>query len=148
VFSRDLIGVDEMDVFLRSFLIGSLVQALVWFLWVYAVDWQLRHLFHAQSNILELMRVMGFAFFPVALSVFIFLGFLSIPIGILAFSATILLSSVAVQSVTDAEAPAAMTATLGGFAAFLIVMGVFANLMEVGTLGGLAPGILFFSLDL
>jgi len=41
-----------------------------------------------------------------------------------------------------------MVANLAGFAAFLIVMGGFANIAEVGTFGGLAPGILFFSLDL
>ncbi len=147
IFSPDLIGVDKTDVLIRSTLLGFMVQTMGWFLWVYIVHWLLNHMYHASSNYLELARVMGFAFFPVALSILIAIGGLAVPIGIIAFGWTLLLSSVAVQSATDAEAPAAMTATLVGFAGFMIFMGGFANVMEVGRLGGLAPGILFFSLD-
>ena len=71
-----------------------------------------------------------------------------VPIGIFALAATILLSSIAVQSATDAGAPHAMTVTLLGFGGFLAIMGVLANVMEVYGLGALAPGILFFALDL
>jgi hypothetical protein len=148
VFTRDALELNASEIFVRSLVIGSIVQTLGWLLWVGAVDWMLRHLFHAQSTYLELMRVMGFAFFPVALTVFVAIGALAVPIGIFAFAATILLSSIAVQSSTDAEAPSAMTATLLGFGAFLVFMGGMANIMEVDTLGGLAPGILFFALDL
>jgi len=138
---------NETQIFVRSLLLGSIVQTIGWFLWVYIVDWLLRHLYHAQSNYLELVRVMGFAFFPVALSLFVLVGALAVPVGIFAFAATILLSSIAVQSATDADAPNAMMATLLGFGGFLVFMGGFANVMEVSTLGGLAPGILFFALD-
>jgi hypothetical protein len=138
---------NETEIFIRSLLIGTIVQTLFWFLWVYIVHQLLTHIYHAQSNFTELVRVMGFAFFPVALTLFILVGALAIPIGIFAFSATILLSSIAVQSATDADAPHAMMATLLGFGAFLAFMGGFANVMEVDGLGGLAPGILFFALD-
>jgi hypothetical protein len=138
---------DETDIFVRSLLIGTIVQTLFWFLWVYIVHQLLTHIYHAQSNFVELVRVMGFAFFPVALTVFILIGALAIPIGIFAFAATILLSSIAVQSATDAEAPHAMMATLLGFGGFLVCMGMLANVMEVFRFGGLAPGILFFALD-
>ena len=139
---------DETTIFVRSTLIGGLiVQPLGFFLWVYIVDWLLRHMYHAQSNYWELVRVMGFAFFPVALSLFVLVGALAIPVGIFAFGATILLSSIAVQSATDADPRHAMLATLLGFGGFLIFMGGFANVMEVSSLGGLAPGILFFALD-
>jgi hypothetical protein len=138
---------NEMDIFVRSLLIGTIVQTLIWFAWVWVVYQLLTHIYHAQANFTELVRVMGFAFFPVALSVFILIGALAIPIGIFAFSATILLSSIAVQSATDADAPHAMMATLLGFGLFLAFMGGFANVMEVDGLGGLAPGILFFALD-
>jgi len=38
-------------------------------------------------------------------------------------------------------------ATFLGFGGFLFAMGILANVMEVEGLGGVAPGILFFSLD-
>jgi hypothetical protein len=138
---------NETDIFLRSLLIGTVVQTLVWFLWVYIVSLLLRHVYHAQANTLELVRVMGFAFFPVSLTLFVLIGALAVPIGLFAFAATILLSSIAVQSATDADAPHAMMATLLGFGGFLAFMGVLANVMEVNGLGGIAPGILFFALD-
>jgi hypothetical protein len=39
-----------------------------------------------------------------------------------------------------------MLANLAGFAIFLIFMGAAANIAKAGAFGGLAPGILFFSL--
>ena len=144
----DFQGLDRMDLFLRSAILGSLVQTGVWFLWVYGVGWLITHLYKAKADFLELVRTMGFAFAPVSLSVFIVVAFLAVPVGIFAFAVTILLSSVAVQTTSDGDGGHAMLATLLGFGGFLIVMGVFANVLEVGTFGGVAPGILFFSLDL
>ena len=147
LWSVFVIDVNEADIFLRSLLIGTIAQTLVWVLWVYIVSMLLRHVYHAQGNMMELVRVMGFAFFPVSLSLFVFIGALAVPIGLFAFAATILLSSIAVQSATDADAPHAMMATLLGFGAFLAFMGVLANVMEVNGFGGITPGILFFALD-
>jgi hypothetical protein len=39
-------------------------------------------------------------------------------------------------------------ANVAGFSIFAIVMGGFANIYEIDSIGGLAPGIFFFSLDL
>ena len=148
VMIGDISGVNRTDLFLRSLVLGSLVQTGVWFLWVYVVRWLITHLYKAQADPLELIRAMGFAFAPVSLSVLILIGGMAIPIGIFAFAVTILLSSVAVQTVSDGDGGHAMLATLLGFGVFLVFMGGFANVMEVGGLGGVAPGILFFSLDL
>ncbi|TMC00496.1 MAG: hypothetical protein E6J42_00665 [Chloroflexi bacterium] len=148
VFNRELSELDRSEVLVKSFLIGMFVQTAVWFLWVYIVRWILDWGYQIKVDALALVRTMGFAFAPVGFSVLVLIGGLALPIGLIAFGATLLLTTAAIQSASEAEMREAMVANLAGFAAFLIVMGGFANIAEVGTFGGLAPGILFFSLDL
>jgi len=141
-------GVDVMEVLLKAVVIGSVVQAAVWFAWVYITYMLAARVFGSVVRFGELTRVMGFAFAPVALGVLVAIAPLAVPFGLLAFGITLLLTTAAVEQVAEIEPRQAMLSTLGGFAVFLIFMGAFANVMEVATFGGLAPGILFFSLDL
>jgi hypothetical protein len=90
---------------------------------------------------------MGFAFAPVALSVLIVIAGFAVPFGLLAFGITLLLMTAAIQYTAEIDQREAMTANLAGFAVFLAFMGMCANISEVARLGGISPGILFFSLD-
>ena len=141
-------GIDMMEVLLKAVIIGSVVQTAVWFAWVYITYMLAVRVFGSAANFGELTRVMGFAFAPVALSVLIAIAPLAVPFGLLAFGLTLMLTTAAVERAAEIEPRQAMLSTLGGFAVFLMFMGAFANVMEVATFGGLAPGILFFSLDL
>jgi hypothetical protein len=144
----DFGGIDMMEVLLKAVLIGSVVQTAVWFAWVYITYMLAVRVFGSAVHFGELTRVMGFAFAPVALSLLIAIAPLAIPFGLLAFGITLMLTTTAVEKVAEIEPRQAMLSTVGGFAVFLMFMGAFANVMEVATFGGLAPGILFFSLDL
>lgn len=146
--SSDLRGVDGAEVFIKSLLLGSIIQTFVWLLWVYLVYQVLARGYAARTDFAELTRTMGFAFTPVALSVLIAIRGVAIPFGIIAFVMAVLFTNAAIQHASDVEAREATMANISGFAAFAIVMGAFANILEVGTFGGLAPGIFFFSLDL
>ena len=146
--SSDLRGVDGAAVFIRSTLLGSIIQTMVWFLWVYLTYQVLVRAYGVRTSFADLARTMGFAFAPVALNVLIAIIGFAVPFGVIAFTLAVLLTNVAIQHASDAEAREAIVANTSGFAAFAIVMGLFANIAEVGTFGGLAPGILFFSLDL
>ena len=141
-------GIDMMEVLLKAVIIGSVVQTAVWFAWVYITYMLAARVFGSVVHFGELTRVMGFAFAPVALGVLIAIAPLAIPFGLLAFGLTLMLTTAAVERAAEIEPRQAMLSTLGGFAVFLMFMGAFANVMEVATFGGLAPGILFFSLDL
>jgi hypothetical protein len=140
--------VDDSDAFVRSFLVGSLVQTIVWFSWVYIVYLVLTWGYGARQEFGELTRAMGFAFAPVALSVLVFIGGLAVPVGLISFAITILFTNAAIHQVSDAEVDEATVANVAGFSIFAIVMGGFANIYEIDSIGGLAPGIFFFSLDL
>jgi predicted permease len=140
--------VDDSDAFVRSFVVGSMIQTIVWFVWVYIAYLVLTWGYGARQEFGELTRAMGFAFAPVALSVLVFIGGLAVPVGLISFGTTILFTNAAIQQVSDAEADEATVANVAGFGIFAIVMGGCANIYEVDSIGGLAPGIFFFSLDL
>jgi hypothetical protein len=141
--------IDEIELFVKAVLIGSVFQTLTWLaVWVGGVYWVLRQAYGAEADFWTVARTMGFAFAPVAASLLIVLDLFAVPFGILSFGATLLLTNAAVQTAGDVEFREASVANLAGFAPFLIIMGVWANMAEIGNLGGLAPGILFFTLDL
>ena len=143
----DLGEFSKSEVFIKSLVLGSIIQTFVWFLWVYLTYQVLVRAYGARVEFADLVRTMGFAFVPVALNVLIAINSFAIPFGLVAFGMTLLLTNTAIQRAANADAREATVANLTGFAAFVIVMGVFANVLEVRNVGGLAPGILFFSLD-
>jgi hypothetical protein len=148
LWSLQTVVVDNGDAFIRSFLLGSLIQTIVWFSWVYVAYLVLTWGYGARQDFRELTRAMGFAFAPVALSVLVCIGALAVPIGLISFMITILFTNAAIQQVSDADADEAIVANVLGFSVFAIVMGGFANIYEINSIGGLAPGVFFFSLDL
>jgi hypothetical protein len=141
-------GVDAAEVFVKSLVIGSVLQTLVWFIWVYLVFQVLARAYGARTDFYELIRTMGFAFAPVAMSVLIAITAFAVPFGVAALSGAALFSHFAIQSSSSAEPRQVLIANFVGFLSFAVVMGVLANIAEINTVGGLAPGLFFFSLDL
>jgi len=148
VQSPDFAGLDRMEVFVKSLIIGSFTQTVIWFAWVYIAYQVLVRAYGSQVHFVDLTRTMGYAFAPVAISVLIAIAGFAIPFGLLAFGITLLLTTAAIEYAADTEQREAMIANLTGFAVFLVFMGMCANISEVATFGGISPGILFFSLDL
>ena len=148
VQSPDFAGLDRMEVFAKSLVIGSFTQTLFWFVWVYIAYQVLVRAYGSPVHFAELTRTMGYAFAPVAISILIAIAGFAIPFGLLAFGITLLLMTAAIEYAADIDQREAMTANLAGFAVFLVFMGMCANISEVATFGGISPGILFFSLDL
>ena len=137
---------DDVDVLLRSLILGSLFQVGVWIIWVYVV-----HLILARYGVVvdfyRLLRTMGFAFVPMGVAVLMVIAPLGIPIALFGLAATVLLTNVAIQSASRADTRQVIVANLGGLTAFVVIMGILANIAQVeGPLGGFAPGIFFFNL--
>lgn len=135
------------DVFVKSFLLGSILQVGVWFLWVYVAAMVLSRGLGVAADLNRLLRTMGLAFAPMAIAVLIFISFLAVPLGAIAVGATLVLSYVAIQSATDAQPQQVMLANIIGFVIFAFVLGILSNLSEVYNTGGLAPGLFFFNLS-
>ena len=141
-------GVDDSEVFVKSLVIGSILQTLAWFIWVYIVFQVLARAYGARTDFYELIRSMGFAFAPVAISVLVAITAFAVPFGVAALAGATLFSHFAIESSSSAEPRQILIANFVGFLSFAVVMGVLANIAEINTVGGLAPGLFFFSLDL
>ena len=141
-------GVSAGEVFVKSLVIGSVLQTLAWFIWVYLVFQVLARAYGARTDFYELIRSMGFAFAPVAMSVLVAITAFAVPFGVAALAGATLFSHFAIQSSSSAEPRQILIANFVGFLSFAVVMGVLANIAEINTVGGLAPGLFFFSLDL
>ncbi|MFQ6019458.1 MAG: YIP1 family protein [Dehalococcoidia bacterium] len=140
-------AVNSGDVFVRSVLLGSILQVLAWLLWVYVVYQILARIYGAHVDFYEMIRVMGFAFAPVGLTILIGIQSLAIPLGLIFWGMTLLLTNASIQTTTTADNQQVTVSNLAAFAVFAIVMGFLANVAEVSEVGGLAPGLFFFSLD-
>lgn len=136
---------DAGDVFLKSFILGSIFQVGLWLVWVFVAYTVLTRFYQASADPNQMVRAMGLAFAPVAVSVLMFISIIAIPIGIFALVGAVLLSNVAIQATARAPASQVMAANLAGFAVFAVVMGILGSTGRLGE--GLAPGIFFFSLD-
>jgi hypothetical protein len=147
IWAIQLDQVEGGDVFVRSLILGSLFQLLAWFLWVYVTYQVLTRVYSAHADFYEMIRVMGFAFLGVGLSILISISPLAVPIGVIAWATTVLMTNAALQAATTADGQQVAVANITGFAVFAIVMGFLANAGEVGDAGGLAPGLFFFALD-
>ncbi|MDP2673390.1 MAG: hypothetical protein Q8Q00_00580 [Dehalococcoidia bacterium] len=141
-------GVSADEVFVKSLVIGSILQTLAWFIWVYLVFQVLARAYGARTDFYELIRTMGFAFAPVAMSVLVAITAFAVPFGVAALAGATLFSHFAIESSSSAEPRQILIANFVGFLSFAVVMGVLANIAEINTVGGLAPGLFFFSLDL
>ena len=145
-------GVEASEVFVKSLIIGSILQTLVWLIWVYLVFQILARAYGARTDFFELIRTMGFAFTPVAGSILVAITAFAVPLGVVSLTAAVLLTHFAIQSSSSAEPRHVLLANFVGFLTFAVVMGVLANIIEVDTvggapIGGLAPGLFFFSLN-
>lgn len=115
------------DIFVKSFLVGSILALVLWAVAVGITYVVLTQLFRARADINELVRVMGFATAPLALGVLLFIPVLDFGIGLtvlmLFFGTTVL----AVQSATDAPGGRVLVAVGAGFAVWAIVLALFVS---------------------
>jgi len=140
-------GLDSFEVLTKSLFVGSMVQTVVWFLWVYLVHQILTRGYGHSVGMPELVRTMGLAFSPIVFSILIAVVALAIPFGMVSFGMVFLFTNIAIQQTSGADLRETTMANVTGFVAFAVVMGMFANVAEVGSVGGVAPGVLFFALD-
>lgn len=145
-------GVEATDVLVKSLIFGSILQTLAWFIWVYMVFQVLARAYGARLDFYALTRTMGYAFAPVGMSILISITAFAVPFGVVSLATAVLLTQFAIQSSSSSDPRQVLIANVVGFLAFAVAMGVLANIAEVSTvggapIGGLAPGLFFFSLN-
>jgi Yip1 domain len=131
---------DKGKMFVQSLIFGSILSLLFWFIWIAITYVLLTQVFRARADVNEMIRVMGFATIPLALGLLMFIPEVDWGIGLLAVAMFFALTTIAVQSATDAPAGRALAANGAGFAIWAIVLGLLVTRSHAW-----APG--FFVLD-
>jgi len=129
------------EFFMKSAILGSILAIIVWAIgWLGVTYVMLTQVFRARADVNELVRVMGFAAAPLALTVGLVVPGLDYGIALAALGLTFGLNQIAIQSATDAPAGKALIANAAGFAVWVIILQLF-----VGTTNTYAPGIFIFA---
>ncbi len=138
-FAFNVDGADTGDLFLKSFIIGSILSIILWGVWLGITYVVLTQLFRARADINELVRVMGFAALPLALGVLMFIPQLDFAIGLTVVALFFGTTCIAVQSATDAPAGRSLVAVAAGFLVWAIVLTLFVSSNNI-----YAPGFFIF----
>ena len=131
---------DKGKMFVQSLIFGSILSLLFWFIWIAITYVLLTQIFRARADLNELIRVMGFATATLALGILMFIPEVDSGIGLCSIAFFFALTTIAVQSASDAPAGRALAANAVGFAIWAIVLGILVSARHAW-----APG--FFILD-
>lgn len=115
------------DIFMKSAVIGSVIALALYAVWIGITYVLLTQVFRARADMQELVRVMGFAAAPFALSLLMFVPILDVAI---AYTGLVILfgtTMIAVQSATDAPAGRAMAANTAGFFVWTLILSLLVT---------------------
>ena len=117
--------------FLRTFLLGSIFLAALYGVWVLIAYVVLVQVFKASADVQSLLRTMGYAALPLALSLLMFIPILHPVFAIVPLALLFVMSIYAVQSVTNADSTQVVIANAAGFTVMVFVLGIIATSGDV-----------------
>lgn len=127
---------DPGRVFLLSTIVGSFLSMAFWIIWL-AVAWViLTQFFHEEADWQQMLRTMGMAAAPLALSVLMFIPGIDLGVALASVALFFGLTTIAIQAVTPASPARVLVANFAGFAIWATVLGLLATSDTP-----LAPGI-------
>lgn len=127
------------EVFLKSVILGSIFSVALWIVWLLVAWVILTQLFHDDADWQQMLRTMGMAAAPLALSVAMFIPGIDFGVGLASVALFFGLTNIAIQSVTNANPARVLVANLAGFAVWAIVLGLLVTAENP-----YAPGIFLF----
>lgn len=130
---------DAGRVFFLSAIVGSFLSLAFWLLWL-AIAWvMLTQFFREEAHWQEMLRTMGMAAAPLAISALMFVPGVDVGVALASVALLFGLTTIAIQAVTDASPAQVLVANLAGFAVWAIALGLLATSETP-----LAPGIFLF----
>jgi hypothetical protein len=131
---------DEGRVFVQSVILGSLFAIGLWIVWLFVVYVLLTQVFRERADLQQLIRTMGMAAAPLALSFLLLIPGINFGLGLTSIALFFGLTTIAIQSVTTAEPPKVLLANAAGFAVWAVVLTLLVDNRTY-----LAPGIFITS---
>lgn len=130
---------DGGTIFVQSVVMGSIFAVALWIVWLLVAWVILTQLFREDADWHQMLRTMGMAAAPLALSIGLFIPGVDFGIGLASIALFFGLTTIAIQSTTTAGPAHVLVANLAGFALWVIVLGLLASPDTP-----LAPGIFLF----
>lgn len=127
---------DRGKVFIESVVFGGVISVGLWIVWLFVAWWILTLLFREEADWQQMLRSMGMAAAPLALSVAMFIPGVDFGIALASVALFFGLTTIAIQAVTPANPARVLVANLCGFAVWAFVLGLLATSESF-----LAPGI-------
>jgi hypothetical protein len=127
---------DSGDVFVESVLLGTVFSVALWIVWLLVAWVMLTQLFHEEADWQQMLRTMGMAAAPLAISVAMFIPGIDFGIALASIALFFGVTTIAIQAVTTANAARVLVANLVGFGVWAMVLGLLVNGDSF-----LAPGI-------
>ena len=121
------LGGDRDSLWVNQFILGSVfmfVMLVVIALVVYVI---MAQMYKVQTDVQSLIRTVGYASFPMALSLLMFVPLLWPIFAIVPLALLMVMLIYAVQSATSAESSQVVMATLIGFVVFVFVLGLVST---------------------
>jgi hypothetical protein len=110
------------EFFWKSALLGTVFAMALWFVWVGVTFALITQVMKGHAEIQPMMRVMGLATAPMALSILMFIPEVSFGIGLVAVAMTFAVTSLAVAGSSDLPPGKAFAANAAGFAVWSLVL--------------------------
>lgn len=121
------VDLDFGNVLLKIMLIGTIFAVVLWGVWVAITYVILVQVYKEQTDLMSLMRTMGYAAFPFSLSLLMFIPGLSFGIALAAIVLWFVMSTYAVQAASNASSDRVVMANAIGFIVFAVFMALIAR---------------------
>jgi hypothetical protein len=125
--------VDFGNVFVKIILMGTVFTVVLWAVWAAVTYVVLVQFYKEQADLQMLLRTMGYAAFPLSLSLLMFVPGLSLGFAVGALVLWFVMSTYAVQSTTSGQSNHVVIANAAGFLVFALVMALLARSTGMGT---------------
>ncbi len=113
--------------FVNQVVLGSIFMAVMYAVAALVIYVVMAQLYKVQVDLQALIRTMGYAAFPLALSLLMFIPILWPVFAIVPLALLLVTTIYAVQSATGAESNQVVIASLIGFAVFVLVLGLISS---------------------
>jgi hypothetical protein len=123
------------DIWLNTFIFGSVFTAALYGVWVLIAYVVIVQIYKASADLQSLVRTMGYAAAPLALSLLMFIPVLWPIFAIVPLALVFVLSIYAVQSVTNADSTQVVMANAAGFAVMVLVLSIIAFSSDTARMG-------------
>lgn len=130
---------DNGTVFFHSVVMGTVFSFALWIVWLLVAWVILTQVFREDADWQQMLRTMGLASAPLALSVVMFIPGIDMGLALASIALFFGLTNIAIQATTPANPARVLVANLAGFAVWAIVLGLLVTDSNY-----FAPGIFLF----